>query len=147
MVRTVSFLLVLTPLSLLGQQTEVLDRHLLQESVCGPIAIRAQMVDASDMGIPSQRVKITLKNLASKPIVLERYTIHFHSETPSSQDGFGTESQLEVGPGQETAFAQTSSVPDPISYVVFNSVKYADGSTWHPGNAAVCKVIPGSLRE
>jgi hypothetical protein len=124
-----------------------LDLHASKEADCGPIALRAQMVDASDMSIPSQRVKITLMNLASKPIVLERFTVHFLNNTPASQDRFGTETRLEVGPRQETAFSESTTVADPISYVAFDSVKYADGSSWQPSADAACRVVPDKLKN
>jgi hypothetical protein len=141
--RTFNFLPLAILLATTSMSAQVKVRFIVPtESVCGPIALRAQMVDASDTGIPSQRVKITLKNPASKPIVLERFTIHFETETPTAQDRFGTETRIEIGAKQETVFAETSSVKDPISYVVFDSVKYADGSIWSPDADRACKVVP-----
>jgi hypothetical protein len=144
---------IVLPLAMLLAATSIsaqiyrLDRTLAKESVCGPIAFRAQMIDASEMGIPAQRVRIHLKNLASKPIVAEAFTLHFRQETPASQESFGTEARLEVGAMQETTFAETSTVTEPIIYVVFDSVKYADGSSWHPAADSACKVIPDPLRN
>jgi hypothetical protein len=106
------------------------------------------MVDTSDLGVqPSQRVKITLNNRTSKPIVLERLTIHFSNETSTSHDGFGMETRLEVGARQEAVFAESTTVPDTVSYVELNSVRYADGSNWQPNNGEVCKIVPERLRN
>jgi hypothetical protein len=143
MVRTVAFLVLFSSLTLMAQKSSLL----LQPTICGPIGLRAQMVDTSDLGIPSQRVKITLSNLTSKPIILERLTIHFSDQTPTSGAAFGMETRLEVGAKKEAVFAEATSVPNPVSYVEFNSVKYADGSSWHPNDGAVCKIVPEPLRN
>jgi hypothetical protein len=130
-----------------AQVAKRLDLTASQESACGPIILRAQMIDAADMGMPAQRVRIQIKNLASKPIVSERFTIHFRQNSPDSQESFGTETRLEIGAQQETAFAETSTDTEPISYVTFDTVTYADGSVWHPAADATCKVVPGTLRN
>jgi hypothetical protein len=150
MVRAAAFLLLFAPMTLMAQtSTEVVDRALLlRQTICGPIGIRAQMVDTSDLGVqPSQRVKIALNNLTSTPIVLERLTIHFSHETPTSPGGFGIETRLEVGATQEAVFAESTTVPDTVSYVELNSVRYADGSNWQPINGEVCKIVPERLRN
>jgi hypothetical protein len=150
MVRAAALFLLLAPMTLMAQTSpEVLDRALLlRQTICGPIAIRAQMVDTSDLSVqPSQRVKITLNNLTSTPIVLERLTIHFSNETPTSHDGFGIETRLEVGARQEAVFAESTTVPDTVNYVELNSVRYADGSSWQPTNGEVCRIVPERLRN
>jgi hypothetical protein len=147
MVRAAAFLVLFSSLTLMAQRTD-LDRSLLsQPTICDSIGIRAQMVDASDLGIPSQRVKITLNNLTSKAIVLERFTIHFSNETPTLGAPFEAETRLEVGARQEAVFAEATSVPNPVSYVQFNSVRYADGSSWQPSDGEVCKTVPEPLRN
>jgi hypothetical protein len=134
-------------LTLVAQRT-VLDRALLlQQPTCGPIGLRAQMVDASDLGIPSQRVKITLNNLTSQPIVRESFTIHFSNETLASGAPVELETRVGVGAKQEAVFAESTSVPNPVSYVEFNSVRYADGSSWQTDNGAVCTIVPEGLRN
>jgi hypothetical protein len=138
--------LVLTATSISAQVMK-LDSQVSNEADCGAIALRTQMVDTSDMSLPVQRVRIHLQNLASKPIVSAGFTLHYRQGAPGSQDSFGTVTQLEVGAKQETVFAETTSVLNPVSYVAFDSVKYADGSSWHPTADSACKVVPSPLKN
>jgi hypothetical protein len=88
-----------------------------------------------------------MNNLKSTPIVLERITAHFGSETPSSGAPFEMELRVEVGATQEAFFAESFSGSNPVSYIELNSVRYADGSSWQPNNGEVCKVVPEGLRD
>ena len=87
MTRSAAFLLLCAPLTLLGQTTVILDRTLLlhPQSICGPIRIQARMLDTSlDRPIePHQKVGISMNNLKSAPITLERITVHFAVELQS----------------------------------------------------------------
>jgi hypothetical protein len=127
----------------------VIDRSLLRQTICGPISVQARMLDTSqDRPVePHQRVGITMNNLKSTPIVLERITAHFGSETPSSGAPFEMELRVEVGATQEAFFAESFSGSNPVSYIELNSVRYADGSSWQPNNGEVCKVVPEGLRD
>ena len=148
MVRAAAFLVLFGPLTSMAQTSTGLDRSLLiRQTICGPIGVRAQMADTSDLGIPSQRVRITLNNLTSKPIVLERLTIHFSNETATAGAAFGMETRLEVGARQEAVFAESTSIPNPVSSVQFNSVRYADGSSWQPSDGEVCNIAPEPLKK
>jgi hypothetical protein len=114
---------------------------------CGPVTIRAQMVDPSDMPMPSQKVKIVLTNQSSKPIIREGFTLYFKQSNPASQDRFGTETRVEVGARQEAALVEASSDTSPIAYIGFDSVKYADGSSWRPSADTDCRVVPEALKN
>jgi hypothetical protein len=150
LVRTASLVLLFGSLNLLAQtSTEILDRALLRQTICGPIGVQARMLDTSlDRPVePHQRVGIILNNLKSTPIVLERITVHFGGETPTSGAPFEIETKVKVGARQEAFFAEASSVLNPVSYVELNSVRYADGSSWQPSNGAACKIVPERLRN
>jgi hypothetical protein len=101
---------------------------------------------SKDLPMPAQKVRITLHNRNSTPIVLERLTIHFSDETPTSGDPFEMETRVQVGAGQEAVFVEATTVQNPVSYVELNSVRYADGSSWHPSEGAVCNIAPESLK-
>jgi hypothetical protein len=107
------------------------------------------MLDAALDGLaePHQKVSFTLNNLKSLPIVLERVTLHYGGETPTSGAPFESESTVLVGAGQEVVFAKYTKVPNPVSYVELNFVKYADGSSWQPSAGEVCKIIPDPLKK
>jgi hypothetical protein len=152
MVRAAAFLLLFSSLTL-NAQIMVLDRDLLQPSlqqtICGPIGIQARMLDTSldrPLG-PHQKVRITLNNLESAPITLERITVHFGGVTSTSGAPFEMETRVEVGAKQEAFFAESFSDPNPVSYIELNSVRYADGSSWHPSDGAVCKIAPEPLKN
>jgi hypothetical protein len=149
MVRTWSFLILFGSLNLIAQKIEVLYRTYLlhPHAICGPIRMQARMLDTSldRPVVPHQTVGITLNNLKSTPIVIERITLHFGGETPTSGASFEAETRVPVGASQEAIFAQSTTVQNPISYVELNSVKYADGSSWSPSDGAACKIAPEPL--
>jgi hypothetical protein len=148
MIRAAAFLLLFSSLTLLAQRTG-LDRALLQQNICGPIGVQARMLDTSldrPLG-PHQKVGITLNNLGSAPIALERITVHFGGETSTSGAPFEVETRVEVGAKREAFFAESFSGPNPVSYIELNSVRYADGSSWHPSDGAVCKITPEPLKN
>lgn len=147
MVRTASLALLFGSLSLMAQTSKVIvERSLLRQTICGPIGVRARMLDTSqDRPLPLQKVGITLRNLTSTPIVLERFTIHYGSETPTSGAPFEKETTLQVGAMQEAVFVEAFSDSNPVSYVELNSVRYADGSSWQPNDGVVCKIVPERL--
>jgi hypothetical protein len=133
----------------MAQTTAVMDRALLRQTICGPVGIQAQMLDTSLDGLVElhQKVGFTLNNLKTIPIVLERVTLHFGGETPTSGAPFEWETRVPVGARQEAVFAELTTVPNPVSYVELNSVRYADGSSWHPDGGKVCKIVPDPLRN
>jgi hypothetical protein len=149
MARTAAFLLLLSSLTLLAQKTAILDRALRQQTICGPIGVQARMLDTSlDRPLePHQKVGITLNNLGSVPIVLERITVHFSGETSTSGAPYELETRVDVGAKQEASFAELFSVPNPVNHIELNSVRYADGSSWHPAGGAVCKITPAPLKN
>jgi hypothetical protein len=149
--RSAAFLLLCVPLTLLAQTTETLDRSLLlhPQAICGPIRMQARMLDTSldrPLG-PHQKVGITVNNLKSAPITLERITVHFAVETSTSGAPYELETRVEVGAKQEASFAELFSGSNPVSYIELNSVRYADGSSWQPDNGAVCKITPEPLKN
>ncbi len=98
MVRTALLVLLFGSMNLVAQtSTVILDRDLLLQTVCGPIGVQARMLDTSlDRPVePHQKVGITLNNLKSTPIVLERITAHFGNETPTSGASFEMEHKVE----------------------------------------------------
>jgi hypothetical protein len=150
MVRTASLVLLFGSLNLIAQtSTGILDRALMRQTICGPIGVQARMLDTSQdrPAEPHQRVGITLNNLKSTSIVLERYTLHFNGETSTSGAPFEAEIKVAVNAGQEAFFASSTTVPNPVSYVEVNLVKYADGSSWHPNEGEVCKIVPDPLKN
>jgi hypothetical protein len=149
MVRAAAFLLLLSSLTLMAQKIEILDRALLQQTICGPIGVQARMLDTSlDRPLePHQKVGITLNNLKSAPITLERITVHFAVETSTSAAPYELETRVEVGAKQEASFAESFSGSNPVSYIELKSVRYADGSSWQPDNRAACKIVPEGLRN
>ena len=149
MARTAAFLLLLSSVTLLAQKTVILDRALLQQTICGPIGVQARMLDTSlDRPLePHQKVGITLNNLGSVPIVLERITVHFSVETSTSGAPYELETKVDVGAKQEASFAELFSVSSPVNHIELNSVTYADGSSWHPAGGAVCKITPEPLKN
>ena len=148
MVRAAAFLLLLSSLTVMAQKIG-LDRALLQQTICGPISVEARMLDTSlDRPLePHQKVGIVLNNLKSTPIVLERITAHFDSETPTSGAPFEMEHKVEVGGKQQAFFTEAFSGSNPVSYIELNSVRYADGSSWQPTNGEVCKIVPEPLKN
>jgi hypothetical protein len=149
--RSAAFLLLCAPLTLLAQTTETLDRSLLlhPQAICGPIRMQARMLDTSldrPLG-PHQKVGITVNNLKSAPITLERITVHFAVETSTSGAPYELETRVEVGAKQQASFVELFSGSNSVSYVELNSVRYADGSSWQPDNGAVCKIVPEGLRN
>ena len=90
---------------------------------------------------------MTLSNRNSIPIVLERVTLHYGGETPTSGAPSESESRVPVGAGQEAVFARSTTVPNPVSYVELNFVKYADGSSWRPSSGEACKIVPDPLKK
>jgi hypothetical protein len=150
MVRPASFVLLVSALSLMAQtSTQILDRTPFRQTICGPIGVKAWILDTSQdrAAEPHQSVGITLKNLTSTRIDLERITLHFAGETPTSGAPFETQSRVEVGARHEAFFAQSTTVPNPVSYVEVNLVKYADGSSWQPNEGEVCKIVPEPLQS
>jgi hypothetical protein len=110
MVRTASLALLFGSLSLMAQTRVVTDRSLLRQTTCGPIGVQARMLDAAqDRPLPLQKLEITLTNMKSTPIVLERFTIHYSSETPTSGAPFEKETRVEVGARQEAVFVEAFS--------------------------------------
>ena len=111
------------------------------------MGMRARMIDTSKdfPALPHQTVRITLSNRNSIPIVLERVTVHFSDETPTSGAPFEAEIRVPVGAGQQAVFAQSMTVQNPISYVELNSVRYEDGSSWSPSHGVACKIVPEPL--
>jgi hypothetical protein len=93
MVRSAAFLLLCAPLTLLAQTTEIWTGGLLlhPQAICGPIRMQARMLDTSlDRPFePHQKVGITMNNLKSAPITLERITFHFAVETSTSGNQSG----------------------------------------------------------
>ena len=150
MARSAAFLLLCAPLTLLAQTT-VIDRSLLlhPQAVCGPVRMQARMLDTSlDRPFePHQKVGITVSNLKSAPITLERITVHFAVETSISGAPYELETRVEVGAKQEASFAELFSGSNPVSYIELNSVRYADGSSWQPDNGAVCNITPEPLKN
>jgi hypothetical protein len=144
MARSAAFLLLFVPLTLMAQRTIILDRDLLQQTICGPIGVQARMLDTSlDRPFePHQKVGITVNNLKSVPITLERITVHFAAETSTSGAPHELETRVEVGAKQEASFVELFSGSNPVSYIELNSIRYADGSSWQPDNGAVCTVVP-----
>jgi hypothetical protein len=149
MVRAAAFLLLLSSLTLMAQKIEILDRALLQQTICGPIGVQARMLDTSlDRPIePHQKVGITVNNLKSAPISLERITVHFAGETSTSGAPYELETKVQVGAKQEASFVELFSGSNPVSYIELNSVRYADGSSWQPDNGAACKITPKPLKN
>jgi hypothetical protein len=148
MARTASLVLLFGSLNLMAQtSTEILDRALMRQTICGPIGVEARMLDTSHDGLAQlhQGVGFTLHNLKSTPIVLERYTLNFHGETATSGAPFEAEIRVPVNAGQEAPFASLTTVPNPVSYVEINLVRYADGSSWQPKEGEVCKIVPNPL--
>ena len=148
MVRAAAFLLLLSSLTLMAQKIG-LDRALLQQTICGPIGVQARMLDTSlDRPLePHQKVGITVNNLKSAPISLERITVHFAGETSTSGAPYELETRVEVGAKQEASFVELFSGSNRVSYIELNSVRYADGASWQPDNGAVCKIVPEGLRN
>lgn len=149
MVRAAAFLLLFSSLTLMAQTTIVLDRLSFQQTICGPIGVQARILDTSPdrpLG-PHQKVGITLNNLGSVPIALERITFHFGGETSTAGAPFEMEIRVEVGAKQEAFFAESFSGPNPVSFIELNSVRYSDSSSWHPSDGAVCKIVPESLKN
>ena len=146
MARSAAFLLLCAPLTLLAQTTGLL---LHPQAICGPIRMQARMLDTSLDRLPEthQKVGLTVSNLKSSPIILERVTFHFAAETPTSGAPYELETRVEVGAKQEASFVELFSVPNPVSYVELNSVRYADGSSWQPSDGEVCKIVPEGLRN
>jgi hypothetical protein len=95
----------------------------------------------------TQRVLVTLSNGNSIPIVLERVTLHYGSETPTSGAPSQSESRVPVNAGQETEFAEMTTTPNPVSYVELNLVTYADGSSWQLSGGEVCRIVPDPLKK
>ncbi len=151
MVRAATFLVLFSSLTLRTQASAVDRIYMLSEhaTICGPIRMLAQMDDTSKdlSALHVQRVRITLSNMNSTPIVLERVTTHYSNETPTSGAPFEAEIREHVGAGQEAVFVQQTTVRNPVSYVELNLVRYADGSSWHPGDGAPCKIVPEPLKR
>lgn len=149
MVRAAAFLLFFSSLTLMAQTTMILDRLSLQQTICGPIGVQARILDTSlDRALgPHQKVGITLDNLGSVPIALERITFHFGGETSTSGAPFEIETRVDVGAKQQAFFAESFSGPNPVSFIELNSVKYTDGSSWHPSDGAACKIAPEPLKN
>jgi hypothetical protein len=118
-------------------------------AICGPIRMTARMDDTSkDLpALHAQGVLVTLSNANSIPIVLERVTLHYGGETPTSGAPSESESRVPVDAGQEAVFAELTTTPNPVSYVELNFVKYADGSSWHPSGGEVCKIVPDPRKK
>jgi len=148
MTRASTFLLFLVPLAAMAQTST--DRMLSDRAaICGPIRMMARMDDTSKdlSALHTQRVRVTLSNRNSIPIVLERVTTHYGGETPTSGAPFESEFRVPVGAGREAVFAESTTVPNPVSYVELNLVKYADGSSWQPSSGDVCKIVPDPLKK
>jgi hypothetical protein len=148
MTRASTFLLFLVPLTALGQTSKgsvLSDRA----ATCGPNRMMARMDDTSKdlSALHTQRVLVTLSNGNSIPIVLQRVTLHYGGETPTSGAPFESESRVPVNAGQEVVFAEMTTTPNPVSYVELNLVKYADGSSWQPSGGEVCKIVPDPLKK
>ena len=148
MTRASTLLLLLVPLASMAQTST--DRMVSDRAaICGPIRMIARMYDTSkDLpALHAQGVRVTLSNRNSIPIVLERVTLHYGGETPTSGAPFESESRVPVGAGQEAVFAELTTTPNPVSYVELTFVKYADGSSWHPSGGEVCKIVPDPLKK
>jgi hypothetical protein len=118
-------------------------------AICGPIRMMARMDDTSkDLpALQTQRVLVTLSNGNSIPIVLERVTLHYGGETPTSGAPSESEHRNRVNAGQKAMFAEMTTTPNPVSYIELNLVKYADGSSWQPSGGEVCKIVPDPLKK
>jgi hypothetical protein len=150
MTRVSIFLLVLFPLASMAQ-TSTDGIYMLSDrtAICGPIRMMARMDDTSrDLpAVHAQRVRMTLSNRNSIPIVLERVTLHYGGETPSAGAPFESESRVPIGAGQEVVFVKSTTGPNPVTYVELNLVKYADGSSWQPSGGEVCTIVPDPLKK
>ncbi len=149
MVRTASLVLLFGSLNLMAQTPTVIPLLASADHLCGPIVVQARMLDTSqDRPVePHQKVGITLKNLKSTPIVLERITAHFGSETPTSGAPFEMEHKVEVDGKQQAFFVEAFSGSNSVTYIELNSVRYADGSSWQPSTGAVCEINPEPLKN
>jgi hypothetical protein len=150
MIRASTFLLLLLPLASTAQ-TSTRSIYMLSDHIttCGPVQVKARMDDTSrDLpALHAQRVRMTLGNRNSIPIVLERVTLHYGGETPTAGAPFESESRVPVAAGQEVVFAESTTGPNPVSYVELNFVKYADGSSWQPSGGELCKIVPDPLKK
>ncbi len=150
MTRASTFLFFLIPLASMAQ-TSTRGIYMISDHVtaCGPIRMMARMDDTSKdlTALHVQRVRVTLSNRNSIPIVLERVTLHYGGETPTSGAPSESESRVPVGAGQEAVFVEMTTVPNPVNYVELNFVKYADGSSWEPSSREVCKIVPNPLKK
>jgi hypothetical protein len=148
MTRASTFVLFLVPLAALGQTPKV---WMLsgRAATCGPIRMMARMDDTSKdlSALHTQRVIVTLSNGGSIPIVLERVTLHYGGETPTSGAPSESEFRVPVNAGQEVVFAKMTTTSNPVSYVELNLVKYADGSSWQPSGGDACKTVPDPLKK
>jgi hypothetical protein len=148
MTRASTFLLLLVPLTSMPQTST--DRMLSDRAtICGPIRMTARMDDTSKdlSALHTQRVLVTLSNGNSMPVVLERVTLHYGGETPTSGAPTESESRVPVYAGKESVFAEMTTTTNPVSYVELNFVKYSDGSSWHPSGGEVCKIVPDPLKK
>jgi hypothetical protein len=118
-----------------------------KQATCGPVDIQARMVDPSlDRPQPAQKVHITLNNLKSTSIILERITLHFDGETPTSGAPLEVEARAEVGPRQHAFLGEETSTPEAVRSVELNYVKYSDGSSWQPKGGDSCAVVPAPIK-
>jgi hypothetical protein len=129
MTRASTLLLLFVPLASIAQTST--DRtHSSRAAICGPIRMMARMDDPSkDSPAPAQKVRVTLNNRSSTPIVLERVILYYSGETPTAGAPFESESRVLIGAGQEAFFVMSTTTFNPVAYVQLDSVKYADGSS------------------
>ena len=118
-------------------------------AICGSIRLTARMnYTSKDLpALHAQGVLVTLSNGNSIPIVLERVTLHYGGETPTSGAPSESEFRVPVNAGQEVVFAKMTTTSNPVSYVELNLVKYADGSSWHPSDGEACRIVPDPLKN
>ena len=143
-----AFILLLGSLTLMAQTSgDEATGVKAKQATCGPVSVQVRMVDPSlDRPKPAQKVQITLNNLKSTPIILERITLHYSRETPTSGAAFEVEARVEVGPRQHAVLVEETTVSIPVGSVGLNYVKYADGSSWQPNAGNTCSFVPSPIK-
>ncbi len=143
-----AFVLLLSSLTLMAQTSgDAATGVMAKQVTCGPVGIQVRMVDPSlDRPQPAQKVQIILNNLKSTPIILERITLHYSRETPTSGAPIEVEARVEVAPRQHAVLVEETTVSIPVGSVELNYVKYADGSSWQPEIGDACTIVPAPIK-